>query len=312
MNDVFTSWLSSEDRGWCGFQDKGYFYIVIRVEKTPDFDYLFCQRRYREEGLLRDSAFKYAGIYCKRDGLLYDAQYELKGIEHELGTMADKSAPFLLEQLKKAVRQKVETVIGNDPANLSITELTDKDILTRMEYACKHYAKEEARRRYLDTVDFEPPVFCCGYEPERWTEDSLLAYILDTESYAQKETADYIAAKQEDMLYSFLYNAAVLREYQAIKADTENPVHTVKKIMAAMQTTSAKTVNVTICKDGIEFTFKTEAHVLRGDCQSYYNTWCMTAADRREFEQLYGRSTDYYPQEILKITYARSVLYQKA
>ena len=79
-----------------------------------------------------------------------------------------------------------------------------------------------------------------------------------------------------------------------------------------MESSSAKTVNVTIRKDGTEFTFKTETSPLRRDCQSGYNTWCMAAADRREFEQIYGRSADYYPQEIQKITYARKVLYQKA
>ena len=82
--------------------------------------------------------------------------------------------------------------------------------------------------------------------------------------------------------------------------------------MAAMETTPAKTVNVTIFKDGVEFTFKTGTDSLRRDCQSYYSTWYMTAADRREFERIYGRSADYYPQETQRITYARSVLYQKA
>ena len=114
------------------------------------------------------------------------------------------------------------------------------------------------------------------------------------------------------MLYTFLQNDAVLAEYQAIVTDEGNPVHCVKRIMAAMKTTSAKTVNVTICKDGTEFTFKTEADSFRRDCYSYYSTWEMTATDRREFERIYGRSARYYPQEILKITYARKVLYQKA
>ena len=92
--------------------------------------------------------------------------------------------------------------------------------------------------------------------------------------------------------------------------DRDNPVHIVKKIMAAMNTTSAKTVNVTICKDGEEFSFKAEAQELRRDCKNYYGSWYMVAADRRRFEARYGRSADYYPQEIIRITYARAVLYE--
>ena len=87
--------------------------------------------------------------------------------------------------------------------------------------------------------------------------------------------------------------------YRAILADTKNPVHLIKKISAAMAATSAKTVNVTISKNGTEFTFKTEAFSLRGDCGSHYNSWSIVAADRRKFEQLFGRSADYTPEEIM-------------
>ena len=159
-------------------------------------------------------------------------------------------------------------------------------------------------------MDFEPPVFTCSYEPDRWKEDSLLAYILDPEGYAEKEASAYMAENQENMLHNFLYNDAVMQEYRAILEDKENPVHTVKKIMDAMRATPAKTVNVTVLKEGVEFTFKTETATLRGDCTSYYSTWQIVAADRKKFEQTFGRSAEYRPGEILRITYARNVLYE--
>ncbi len=310
MNEQFYNWLASGEPELCHLQVRGTSYLLFRLAKSPDFDYLFCERRYRDNDLTRDSSFKYAGIYCKRDGLLYDAQYDLKSLDHELGTMADKSAGVLSEQLKAAVRQRVETAVCNDRSNLSVTEVRDSTLLNRLDYSLKYSAKDEARKRYLDTVEFEPPVFQCHYEPEHWTEDSLLSYILDPDGYADTEAVDYMAAHQEDMLFDFFYNDALLKAYQAIIADTENPVHIIKKIKAAMDATSAKTVNVTIRKNDIEFTFKTEASSLRGDCGSHYNSWNLVAADRRKFEQLFGRSADYAPQEILRITYARNVLYE--
>lgn len=310
MNDTFTNWLASGDMGQCCFQEKGDTYIMIRVEKSPDFEYLFCQQRYNGKSLTRDSSFKYAGIYCRKDGLLYDMSYPFTDMAESHEGLRNRSEEALWRQLKAAVREKVEAAIGNDRSNLIITEVTDSSLLNRLEYALKYSAKEQARKHFLDTVDFEPPVFQCHYDPDRWTEDMLLSCILDPEGYADQEAADYIAANQENMLFDFLYNDAVLQEYQAILADTKNPVHIVKKIMAAMRTTSAKTVNVTIFKEGVEFTFKTEATTLRGDCTSYYHSWNMVAADRREFEGLFGRNADYYPQEIVRITYARNVLYE--
>ena len=75
MNDIFTSWLASGDIEQCCFQEKGDTYIMIRVEKAPDFEYLFCQQQDNGKGVTRNSSFKYAGIYCRKDGLLYDMQY---------------------------------------------------------------------------------------------------------------------------------------------------------------------------------------------------------------------------------------------
>lgn len=211
MNDIFTSWLASGDMGQCSFQEKGYSYIVIRVEKSPDFEYLFSQRRYDKEGLKRDSTFKYVGIYCRKDGLIYDAEYDLTSMEDDPEPLKRRSAEALREQLKAAVREKVEAAVGNDRGSLQITELTDSTLISQLEYTRKHGAKETARRRYLDTVDFEPPVFTCSYEPDRWKEDSLLAYILDPEGYAEKEASAYMAENQENMLHNFLYNDAVMQ-----------------------------------------------------------------------------------------------------
>lgn len=310
MNDLFSSWLSSGDAGPCCFQEKGYYYILIRVEKNEDFEYLFCLKRYEKSGLVRGSTFNYAGIYCRKDGLIYDAECALTSMEDDPEPLKRRSAEALKERLKAAVREKVEAAIGNDRSNLQITELTDSGLLSQLAYTRQHGAKETARRRYLDTVDFEPPAFSCNYDPDRWKEDFLLAYIIDPEGYVEKEASAYMADNQERMLHNFLYNDAVLQEYRAIVEDMENPVHTVKKIMDAMRTTSAKTVNVTVKKEGVELTFKTEAATLRGDCTSYYSTWQIAAADRKKFEQTFGRSANYTPEEILRITYARNVLYE--
>lgn len=310
MNDIFTEWLSSGDVLPCCFQEKGFRYILIRVEKNADFEYLYSLNRERKDVPTRGSSFEYAGIYYRKDGLLYDAQYSLTSIEDDPEPLRSRRAEALQELLKAAVRKKVEAAVGNDRKNLRITELTDAALLNNLDYTVRHGAKAAARRLYLDTAEFEPPVFHCTYTPDRWTEDSLLAYIADPESYAEQQAEGFLAENQENMLLDFLSRDAVLKEYRDILENKENPVHTVKKIMDAMRTTSAKTVNVTVVKEGVEFTFKTEAATLRGDCTSYYSTWQIAAADRKKFEQTFGRNADYRPEDIRRITYARNVLYE--
>ncbi len=310
MNDIFTSWLASGDIEQCCFQEQGSIYIVIRVEKSSDFEYLFCCKHSSKEGISKADSFQYAGIYCRKDGLLYDAQKIFIKVAEKPVVLQTRTAGVLREQLRAAVCKIVETALDNDPNNLQITELTNRDFLERLKDIKQSNAKSAARKHFLDTVEFEPPVFRCLYEPETWTEDALLSYILDPDGYADTEAADYMTANQQEMLLEFLYNAAVIREYESIVEDTENPVHIVKKIMEAMRTTSAKTVIVTVRKEGVEFTFKMEAAELRRDCTSNYHAWNIVAADRREFAAMFGKHTDFYPQEIIRITYARNVLYE--
>ena len=70
-------------------------------------------------------------------------------------------------------------------------------------------------------------------------------------------------------------------------------------------------VNVTTVIDGKELTFKTTASDLNRDPSSSYSTWYIAAADRAKFEALYGRSASYYPKDIVKITYGKTVIYEK-
>lgn len=112
------------------------------------------------------------------------------------------------------------------------------------------------------------------------------------------------------MLLDFLAHDALTAEYEKLAEDAENPAHIIRRIMEAVAFTDAKTVTVTIHKDGQDFTFKTEASVLRRDCTNTYGTWYIVAADRREFERRFGHSAEYAPGEIVRITYARKVLYE--
>ena len=308
MNKDFLSWLGQTEKNTCMVQSAGMTYYFVRVAKNEAFDYLYCQREYSGKELARGGAFKYAGIYCRNDGELYDGQYDVLGLAGE--DIEERSAGQLREDLQRNVRQLVEATIGNDRRNLQIAELSDPELLRKLKNEQDYYAKSKARERFLDAAEFEPPSFRCFYEAGNWTEESLLSYILDPQGYAAKEAAAYMEENQEEMLFDFLYNDVELAEYQALVDDRDNPVHIVKKIMAAMNTTSAKTVNVTIYKDGEKFSFKTEAQELRRDCKDYYSTWNIVAADRRKFEQRFGRHAEYYPQEIVRITYARAVLYE--
>lgn len=121
----------------------------------------------------------------------------------------------------------------------------------------------------------------------------------------------YSKRNQEKFLLQFLKNDALWEEYQAIAQDPDNHLHRVKAISDAIKTSGAKTVTVTVQKNGEELSFRTGTTPLMGHHNSY-NTSHIAAADRREFERLFGRHASYTAEDITRITYGKKTLYEAA
>ncbi len=310
MSTLFQQWLSSRDKGLLRLAFARETYFFLRAERRPGFDYLYCQRCYRDDGLQRGNKFEYVGIYCAADGLIYDARYALTSMEGMEGTLADRQQERLLAQLQRDVRLMIEQRVENNRSNLIPQALSSPGVIQDLEYYQKYGAAREARELFLAGREPVDQVFRCEYQPEAWTDDSLLDYITDPLSYAEHEAERHWAEAQEDMLLQFLQADALAAAYAELVKNPKNSVHTIRAIMTAMKDSPAKMVTVTIRKDGTECTFKVDAAELRRDCLSTYSTWNIAAADRRAFEKQYGRHADYTPQEIIRITYGRATLYE--
>ena len=215
--------------------------------------------------------------------------------------------------MKFHVRRTVEKIVDNDRRNLSISELHSEREIRDMEHFKEYTATGKARGAFLDSDSGSDDGFSfsyeCRYRPDNWTEESLLLYISDPNGYADMEATAYFEANQEEILSDFLMSDMVAKEYNILVSNPSLPVHRVKRIMRAMNQSSAKTITVTVRINGIEFTFKTDASEFRRDCTSHYSDWNIVAADRREYERVFGRGVRFGPEDITRIEYARSVLY---
>ena len=107
----------------------------------------------------------------------------------------------------------------------------------------------------------------------------------------------------------FLENDALLSEYRALMQDAGDPVHKMKAITDAVNASGARTVTVTVRKDGKELTFKAEAYSLLGH-QSRYSTYHIQAQDRRKFKGLFGQHADYNATDVVRIAYGRKTIYE--
>ena len=72
-----------------------------------------------------------------------------------------------------------------------------------------------------------------------------------------------------------------------------------------------KMVRVDVERDGKALTVRMEAGELRRADSSYYATWHMDAPSRRAFAEAFGRSADLHARDIVRIGYAKRVLYER-
>lgn len=283
----------------------------IRVAKNEDIDLLFelPQLQFPDRANVSGKAF-YIGFYNRKIGKLYDCQYRFRHIYSDSdGVLPEWIEESLLtkEAVEVAVSNAVNEIIDNDRTNLSITEISDME----KRHLDEGMARNQARRLFLELeTNLDSIPFSCEYRlREPLTETEWILCYTDMSAFARQRAEKYIGKYQEDILKKFQFNDMVWKYYQEIEQNPDSLLHIAKKIRYAVEHASAKYVNVTICKKGIEGTFKTDAQGFRRLNVLYYDH-DMPAKDRQKFQDLFGRHAFYYPNEIVKITYGKKTLYE--
>lgn len=315
MSDKKTGKLSKEKlMGWLengteplSVDTGNYATLLIQLPKSENISYIYSQSQYKGSGSYVREQFNYCCLYDRKNNLLCGGSYPLTHL-FELGRDDYVTEGALRERLQEAVRSMVENAVDNDRTNLTVQEVTDFNLKRSLDYYLEHGVKEAAIRHLFADGAFLNSGYQCHYEPDNWTEDSLLEYLHDSEGYAQTRANEYIQSHQEQILSALIENEALRTAFDELMQDAGSPVHRMKKITDALNLCDAKTVRVTIMKDGEEFSFKTEASSLKGH-HNYYSTYSMTAPDRREFESRFGRSANYHAEDIVKITYGKKDIY---
>jgi hypothetical protein len=292
------------------FENCGFYNAVVQISKNSDFSYLYHQTRFGEHGITAGDDFKYAGVLYKKDSKVYDMQWELiKSLPYYDPDQNGGTANMLTLDLREAVRKEVEAFVNSDQSMQAIKDKFDR-MPERSKSGSGDVDEQEARRMYLSDIDPRETKYKCNYVPETLSGDKLLEYILSPEQYAKKEANACIRRIQDDILMWYSNRNSIIIAYKRLIADRTDSAHCVKKIMTAIRRTLAKQVTVTICKDGITMTFKTKAGAFRRDCQYGYDLRNIALPDRQKFEKTFGKHSTYIPDEITKIMYNRTVLYE--
>lgn len=304
--EKFREWLKS-DKSSLVLPNGESAEIYIKAPRTEQFDYLYRQSTYNSTGLQRNNSLEYIGIYNKSDDTVYDYMNYYTSVKP--ANIYAYSVGDMRQKMIEAVQKRVESRIDNNRNNLTIDKLSPKvqEAYNRFK---SNYSDSEIRCRFLSGEESSGVSYNCDYNFQHWTDNGLLEYIADPEEFVQREVQKYLSENQEEILLQFKENDLIITGLQELEEKEDSELHRLRNIMQIMSATPAKTVTVTINKDGQEFTFKTEARDLRRDPNGSYSCWSINAKDRREFEELFGRYVyGYKPEEITDISYCGKSIY---
>lgn len=306
--DDFQRWLDMGKAPITICQGEKTDIMLIRLEKRPSVNYLYRTAMERDNAISWDNSLTFCGVYDMKRRALYLTRDSLHSFTGGKVPIISEAGPSMTETINGTVNQRVEDTIANDRRNLPVQEITSDHTRRNLLYYQKHGAKEDAIRLLFD--DKAPDEqFHSDYQLEELPEAAFMAYLQDPEGFIQSEAEQHIKCRQEKFLSGFLENDALLEAYQSLMQDTENPIHRMKAITDAVRSINAKNVTVTVQKDGQELTFKAAAHSLTGP-QNFYSAYDISAQDRRDFERLFGRHTNYTAEDIIRLTYGRNTIYE--
>ena len=211
------------------------------------------------------------------------------------------------ETITSEVRAIVEARIAENPACLGITELSEEYQNRLLDFG-ENTLERAACKMFLEGESIEKDFQCKYVHDRKMSDESLMRYIVDPEGYIRQTADSYMSEHKEDILLDMEENVRIRAEVEKLEAMGDSPLHRIRNIQTALKGIEAKTLKVTIEKDGREFTFKTEIGELRRFPFSGYSCWYMPVKDRVDYRKLYGDKS-YKPEEITEISYFGKPIY---
>lgn len=306
--EEFAEWLKSENVQPFRVQGGiGRTTVVIKAPYSEDFTYLYAQSDNNGNGLRREADLSYAGIYYKRDGNLYDVKWHLKDILPQLA-YRDMGAN-MRENVNRNICRKVENKLGNDKSNLTL-QFLPKCYQNGLENFAQGALQRAVKDRFIKGVESTDICYVCEYQIRSWDDEDVLQCIADSDAYENAQADAYIAEHQEDILSAFMENDLIRTELQKLEQTEDSPIHRLRNIYGTMNKSDAKTVSVTLNKEGHTLTCKMHADYLsRIPYDQEYSTWGLLPQDRAMFENLFGYRSHIAPEDITDISYRGKSIY---
>lgn len=276
--------------------------FMLKVAYNDNIDFLYTQYQYKpSQPLQLGEKLEYAGFVHHPTGRIFDCGYYIRGFTDRFSSIPVDS---LIEEAEAAVADAIFEIVAGRP--VPITEDSEPIGARDREYYLEHLVNYEARRAFYDGVEQieyhpQPPV-------EQNTKN-VMHMVEDMEGFVEMRAYNFVRT-QAAYINQRLWEISVAQEKLEELRRMPGLHHTTLAIANSVSS-NMKTVTVFLRKEETEITVKMSTPALRNAETRYYSTYNMDAPGRREFEKTFGRSAELLPQDILRITYGKKVLYER-
>lgn len=303
--DEFKNWLKDETIKPLTRTVDRMNKVYIKIPKRENFFYLFCQWHNKSPEAESGHDFEYAALYNKQDGLVYNAGLDFQETFPEAATGPKISR--LSKTVNESIRTRLEDFVAQNQPDLSMRKVSEKGLAELEDYK-KYQLEKDIQRYFLKGLGNSEDENQRYYDHE-WTEEDLLDYLEDADGYIERTAEKIWSKRREAILLQRQRRALIKTGVEELEKESDSPLHRQRKILLSMRNSPAKTVSVTIHKNGVEYTFKTTAAELCRETVASYSTYPMPAKDREQFAALFGRHASYGPEDIVDIAYRGKSLY---
>lgn len=274
--------------------------LLIKSAFDAETDFLYLLEGYgKDPHAIAENAI-YAGVYSHVRRQYFDIPYKF---QDDLN-MSD-SIENLLAEFSCRVSARITKKVQD--ASVPVTEETD-EIRDEREYFLKYTLPGEALAYFLGGT--EPPRWGLKYCASSFSTAQIALILNHFEDAVEAQSEVFICKNARD-INERRWRIEMVRETAAQLENTPGEHHTRRAIMRSVADVRAKTFNLEIQKGGGTVSVKIEKEALMRKNDSYYSPWSMDASSRRKLKECFGPGADVRPNDVMKITYGKKVLYAR-
>lgn len=283
-------------------------YLLMK-HSYKDNVFLYLKSIYNDASRTLKAQYEYQGFYNLISNKLYDLGYQFSRLTNLRSTLNyHKLESQILDGIKEKIAE--ELTINHDKYFTDNMKLNEESS-NQLKYWEEYQARDSAKRDFFvdeikSLIDFIDLRFW-NSKIKEISIDEILNFIQGSETLLNYYKDEFLNKCISGLYVDFKKYVIYEKYISEIKKDKSNILHRQKYLKEAIK--DKKTVNVTILKNGHQFTFKTNSKgFFKSD--NRYSRYNIQAKDRRKYEELF-KCSDYLFEEIISIKHGKQEIYSR-